>query len=72
MVHTFVKGESYLIIWKMSTAINRNASDVSLAYWVLNQKQVEYFASKGFEIRYLNLAEPGKLEIMCVNLAEKT
>ena len=58
-----VKGESYLIIWKMSGLPSTgNASDVSLAYWVLNQKQVEYFASKGFEIRYLNLAEPGKLE----------
>ena len=58
-----LKGESYLIVWKMSgLPATGNASDVSLAYWVLNQKQVEYFASKGFESRYLNLAEPGKLD----------
>ena len=58
-----VKGQSYLVIWKMSgLPLVGDTSDISLSYWVLNTKQVEYFASKGFEIKYLNLAEPGALE----------
>lgn len=58
-----VKGEPYLIIWKMSGLPSTgSSSDVSLVYWVLNKKQVEFFASKGFEMKYLNLAEPGALE----------
>ncbi|MDG1702314.1 MAG: hypothetical protein P8I61_05295 [Opitutae bacterium] len=58
-----VKGEPYLVIWKMSQlpAVG-NVSNVSLTYWVLNAEQVEYFASKGFESKYLNLAEPGALK----------
>ena len=57
------KGEKYLVLWKMSQlpAIG-NISNVSLSYWVLNTEQVEYFASKGFESKYLNLAEPGALK----------
>ena len=55
-----VKGESYLIIWKMSgLPAAGNVSNVSLSYWVLNAEQVEYFSAKGFESKYLNLAEPG-------------
>ena len=58
-----VKGEPYLIIWKMSGLPSTgSSSDVSLVYWVLNKKQVEFFASKGFEMKYLNLAEPGNKE----------
>ena len=58
-----VKGEPYLIIWKMSGLPSAgSSSDVSLVYWVLNKKQVEFFASKGFEMKYLNLAEPGNKE----------
>ena len=58
-----VKGEPYLIIWKMSGLPSTgNSSDVSLVYWVLNKKQVEFFASKDFEMKYLNLAEPGSQE----------
>lgn len=58
-----VKGEPYLIIWKMSGLPSTgSSSDVTLVYWVLNKKQVEFFASKGFEMKYLNLAEPGNKE----------
>ena len=58
-----VKGEPYLVIWKMSDLPKAgDVSNVSLSYWVLNAKQVEYFASKGFENKFLNLAEPGPLE----------
>lgn len=58
-----VKGEAYLVLWKMSGLPSAgDTSDISLLYWVLNTKQVEYFASKGFEVKYLNLAEPGALE----------
>ena len=58
-----VKGEPYLVIWKMSDLPKAgDVSNVSLSYWVLNEKQVEYFASKGFESKSLNLAEPGALE----------
>ena len=58
-----VKGEKYLVIWKMSQlpALG-DESDVSLSYWVLNAKQVEYFASKEFDNKSLNLAEPGALK----------
>ena len=55
-----VKGEPYLVIWKMSKLpAAGDISNVSLSYWVLNAKQVEFFASKSFETKYLNLAEPG-------------
>ena len=58
-----IKGEPYLVIWKMSGLPSAgNSSDVSLVYWILNEKQVEFFASKGFEGKYLNLAEPGEQE----------
>ena len=55
-----VKGEKYLVVWKMSQlpAIG-STSNVSLIYWVLNSEQVKYFSAKGFESKYLNLAEPG-------------
>ena len=58
-----LKGEKYLVIWKMSNlpALGE-MSDVSLKYWVLNNEQVRYFASKGFDSKSLNLAEPGALE----------
>lgn len=53
-------GKEYLVIWKMSGLPKfGESSDVSLSYWVLDDAQVEYFASKGFEERYFNLAEPG-------------
>ena len=39
-----------------------DTSDISLLYWVLNTKQVEYLPQKVFEVKYLNLAEPGALE----------
>ena len=38
-----------------------STSNVSLVYWVLNSEQVKYFSSRGFEIKHLNLAEPGSL-----------
>lgn len=58
-----VKGEKYLVLWKMSQLpVVGNISDVSLSYWVLNAEQVEYFASKDFDIKFLNLAEPGALK----------
>lgn len=58
-----VKGQQYLVLWSMSQLPEvGNVSDVSLKYWVLNAKQVEYFASKKFDIKILNLAEPGSLE----------
>lgn len=58
-----IKGEPYLVIWKMSgLPTTGSVSNVSLAYWVLNADQVAYFAAKGFESKYLNLAEPGSLK----------
>ena len=55
-----IKGEKYLVVWKMSQLpAAGNVSNVSLSYWVLNAEQVEYFAAKGFESKFLNLAEPG-------------
>lgn len=58
-----IKGEKYLVIWKMSQLpAAGSVSNVSLSYWVLNTEQVSYFASKEFESKYLNLAEPGSDE----------
>lgn len=58
-----VKGEEYLIIWKMKDLPKMgDTADVSIRYWVLNADQVNYFASKGFEEKYFNLAEPGSGE----------
>lgn len=58
-----IKGEPYLVIWKMSgLPTTGSVSNVSLAYWVLNADQVAYFATNGFDSKYLNLAEPGPLK----------
>ena len=66
-------GKEYLVVWKMSGLPEAGqSSDVSLSYWVLNSDQVEYFASKGFDQRLFNLAEPVRLKLMLANLAERT
>lgn len=58
-----VKGKEYLVVWKMSELPAAGESaDVSLSYWVLDADQVAYFASKGFEAKLFNLAEPGSLK----------
>lgn len=65
-------GKEYLVVWKMSGLPKAGqSSDVSLTYWVLDSDQVEYFASKGFEQRFLNLAEPGKSKINVSQFARK-
>ena len=58
-----VNGEEYLVIWKM-TGLPKAGDDasVSLSFWVLNSKQVDYFSSKNFDEKLFNLAEPGSSE----------
>ncbi len=59
-----LNGKEYLVIWKMSGLPKMGeSSDVSFSFWVLDENQVEYFSSKGFEERFFNLAEPGKLKM---------
>jgi hypothetical protein len=59
-----LNGKEYLVIWKMSGLPKMGeSSDVSFSFWVLDENQVEYFLSKGFEERFFNLAEPGKLKM---------
>ncbi len=58
-----VNGEEYLVIWKMSGLPKTGEEgNVSLSFWVLNSKQVDYFSSKNFDEKLFNLAEPGSLE----------
>ena len=58
-----LKGREYLVIWKMVDLPKMgDAADVSIEFWVLNTEQVDYFASKQFEDKYLSLAEPGDLK----------
>ena len=58
-----LKGREYLVIWKMVDLPKMgDAADVSIEFWVLNTEQVDYFASKQFEDKFLSLAEPGDLK----------